>query len=92
MNIPMKSVVPSTEHLLVRGALERILATEAANMPADQILALVAHFLGQLIALQDHRVYTLQMVQEVIQRNIEQGNREMVEAMTRQQDTPEFDA
>jgi hypothetical protein len=88
-DVPLKLVAPSTEHLLVRGALERVLATEGKDVPIDQILAIVAHFLGQLIAVQDHRIYTTELIWTLIERNIRTGNAEMVQSMLSQRNPQE---
>lgn len=45
-----------------------------ADMPAQQILAVVSQFVGQLIALQDKRVMTPDVAMQIVGQNIEIGN------------------
>jgi hypothetical protein len=49
-----------------------------ASMPAEELLAITANFLGKLCAMQDQRRYTSPMVMEIVFKNLEAGNREMV--------------
>jgi hypothetical protein len=44
------------------------------DMPAQRILAITAQFVGQLIALQDHRKITPEMAMQIVGENIEIGN------------------
>jgi hypothetical protein len=78
VNVKTKSVDPSEKHLKFRKALEGALSNGGAELQADEILAITAHFLGQLIALQDQRKYDSEMVMALVTSNIQQGNSEAI--------------
>lgn len=77
----MKSIQPTARHLAFRKALENSIRDHGQELDALDLLAISAHFVGQLIALQDQRTMTPAMVIELVQSNIEQGNREVVEGL-----------
>lgn len=54
--------------------MDALKAQMPANMDAQRILAITCQFVGQLIALQDKRKFTPDMVMQVVQENIEIGN------------------
>lgn len=49
-----------------------------ASMPAEELLAVAANFLGKLCAYQDQRKFTQQQVMEIIIKNLELGNQQAV--------------
>jgi hypothetical protein len=77
----MKSVAPSPAHLALREALHRAIGAEGGAMDVADILAVFSHMVGQLIAMQDQRKVTPAMALQVVQENMQQGNREMVESL-----------
>lgn len=81
MNTKTKSVEPNSKHVAFRKALEHAVAGAGAILQAEEILAITAHFVGQLMALQDQRRYTRQMVLDLVSENIQQGNTEVVDAL-----------
>lgn len=76
-----KSAAPSPEHLAYRKAIEQAMRDHGATLRADELLAVTAHLVGQLIALQDQRVMTPAMAMEIVQTNLEQGNREVIDGL-----------
>lgn len=76
-----KSVKAKPQHVAFRKALERAIAEHGAELQAEEILAVTAHFMGQLIALQDQRKYTGEMVMALVTQNIERGNTEAIEKL-----------
>jgi hypothetical protein len=78
MNTPMKNSAPNALHLAFRKALEEAMRTHGATLQADELLAVMSHCVGQLIALQDQRKMTPAMAMDLVSSNIEQGNREVV--------------
>jgi len=78
VNVKTKSVGINEKHLRFRKGLEGALRDGGADLQADEILAVTAHFLGQLIALQDQRKYDSEMVMALVIENIQQGNSEAV--------------
>lgn len=77
----MKKLVPNEKHKKFRKCLEGAIAMGAKDLPAEEILAITSHFVGQLIALQDKRKYSSEMVMELVHENIVQGNSESVNSL-----------
>lgn len=75
---PMKSVPPGAQHLAFRSALEAAMEAHAKTLDAVDILAILAHLVGQCIALQDQRTMTPAMAMALVSSNIEQGNQEVL--------------
>lgn len=73
----MRSVAPIAEHLAFRKALEAAIADHGSTLDAIEILALLAHLVGQVIAMQDQRTMTPAMAMELVASNIQQGNSEV---------------
>lgn len=76
-----KIAAPSAAHLALRKALEDAMRAHGAELEAQELLAVTAHLVGQLIALQDQRAMTPAMAMDLVGRNIEQGNREVVDGL-----------
>ena len=55
-----------------------VLRMHGAEMPPEELLAVAAYTVGQLIALQDQRTTTPDMAMEIVARNIELGNSEAI--------------
>ncbi len=70
-------MLPTQKHYDLLRAMQSSLAT-APDMPADQILAIAAQFVGQLVALQDCRKITPERAMQIVMGNIEIGNQEAV--------------
>jgi hypothetical protein len=68
----MKTYEPKPEH---KKFLDDLKAQMPPEMPAQDILAIVSQFVGQLIALQDQRVVTPDQAMQLVGQNIEIGNR-----------------
>lgn len=71
--IKMKSKMPSAQHQAFRDDLIAALRKHERLKP-DEMLAVAAYFVGQLIALQDQRSMTPAMAMELVATNIEAGN------------------
>ncbi len=83
----MKTVKPSAEHVAFRDAMLATMRQYAADMPAEEILALTAHMVGQILAIQDQRKMTPAMGMKLIADNIEQGNREAIDGLSKSEGT-----
>lgn len=81
MNVPMKSIEPRPEHRAFRAALEAAIAQHGQTLDVVDLLALVSHLVGQLVALQDQRTMTSAMAMQIVVSNMEQGNREAIEPL-----------
>lgn len=69
-----KSNEPTEEQIALMNAWKQAIGKEGANIPVDQICALASQFVGNLIALLDHRKYTPDMAMQLVAENIEIGN------------------
>lgn len=74
------SEAPSEAHRACMDALKAALGKHGAQLSAVELLALVSQLVGNLVALQDQRVMTVDMCSEIIRLNIEEGNRQAVQA------------
>ena len=78
MNLPMKSTAPTEQQLAFRRSLEASIADHGKTLDAIELLAVLSHLVGQVIALQDQRAWTPETVMELVSSNIEQGNQEVI--------------
>lgn len=70
---------PQGPHEQFYQTMSKTLNTEPfASMPAEELLAVASNFLGKLCALQDQRRYTSAMVMDIVIRNLEIGNQQML--------------
>lgn len=74
-HIPTKVVKPNNNHKKFRDDLLSVIK-KYPDLPSDEILSLVSHFVGQLIAFQDHTKITPEIALEIVRKNIEHGNKE----------------
>lgn len=74
---------PATE--AVKAAREDVIAAIKKHgdaLRADEILALLSHCVGQVIAMQDQRVMTREMALDIVSANIEAGNAEVIAGLS----------
>lgn len=76
-----KAVKPNENHLKFRKELEDAIRKGGLELQAEEILAITAHFVGQLIALQDQRKYNSETIMELVTENIQKGNTEVIEKL-----------
>ncbi|ESY05349.1 MULTISPECIES: hypothetical protein [unclassified Mesorhizobium] len=69
----------SRQHEDLRNGFIAAIREIAPDMPADEILAVVCVFVGQLVALQDQRRFSRESVMELVASNIEAGNRVVID-------------
>lgn len=55
------------------------------NIPPMEMLAVAANMLGKMIAMQDQRSVTPEMAMEVVAKNIESGNMQVLEQLSKTQ-------
>jgi hypothetical protein len=77
----MKSVVATEQHLAYRRALEEAMRQHGQTLDAIDLLAITAHLVGQLVALQDQRTVTPAMAMEVVTSNLVEGNRTVIDRL-----------
>lgn len=69
-------------HEVVYQEIVALVHRHADQMTPMEILAIAANMLGKLLAVQDQRRVTPAEAMEVIARNIEEGNAEMIAQLT----------
>ncbi len=81
----LKSQKPSDMVLAARTALLETLQHYSTNLRADEILALLAHLLGQTLAMQDQYLMTHAQYMDLVVKNIETGNAEAIASVMNSQ-------
>lgn len=66
--------VRDPKHEEFRQELLAVVKAKGETMAADEVLAMVSYLVGQLLALQDQRHYTVEIAMQLVMRNIEAGN------------------
>lgn len=84
---PMKSVTPTAQHIAFRKALEEAIAKHGTTIDATDLLAILSHMVGQVIAMQDQRIYTPEVVMALVSSNIAQGNKEAFDSLMKSEGT-----
>lgn len=77
----MRSIVPTGRHEAFRDVLLAELRRAFADLPAEEMLAVTCQIVGQMIAFQDQRRFTPQAVMNMVQANIEKGNRDAIASL-----------
>jgi hypothetical protein len=77
----MKVTIAKPEHEVAYADLCVLVNKHADALTAVQLLAIAANMLGKLVALQDQREVTSQQAMEIIARNLELGNRQVLDAL-----------
>jgi hypothetical protein len=71
-----KTKLPTPKHLAMRDEMIAVIRKHGSHLPADEILAIAAYTVGQIVALQDQRTMTPAMAMEIVASNIEAGNQQ----------------
>lgn len=74
----MSSKKPTAAHHAFRNDAIALLNKHAGTLDSSEMLALAAHLVGQIVAMQDQRVMTPAIAMEIVAQNIEQGNGEVL--------------
>jgi len=75
---PVATKVFNETHEAARQAMLETLRPFAGEMSIIELVAVASQFLGQLVAMQDGRVYTLEQINDVVTKNIELGNQSII--------------
>ena len=78
-----KKVLPSQRHLDFRSDMIGVIR-KYQDLPAQELLAVTSHLVGQLVALQDQTKFTSETVMLVVSENIQAGNEEVVRGLLTQ--------
>jgi len=78
-----KPVTKPTElvHEVAYQELSDLLKKHAGELRSDELLAVAANMVGKLVALQDKRTVTVAQAMELVARNIQYGNQQMIEQL-----------
>lgn len=69
------------EHTLAYEDIAALLKRHAGKLTALEVLAVASNMVGKLVALQDQRVVTAEVAMEVVAKNLEIGNQEVLELL-----------
>jgi hypothetical protein len=75
---------PNDHHQALMAAFKDAIKTHGMALEPLEWLALASQFVGLLTAAQDSRKYTPDEIMEIVGANIEQGNRDFINAMARE--------
>lgn len=75
-----RSKQPDARHTAYLEELKAALGNSGKDLPAEELLAVTSQFVGMLVAQQDQRRFTPDMVMAIVGRNIEIGNATAIEA------------
>lgn len=74
----MAVVVSKPEHEVVYQELIALVTKHAVGLKAIEILAIAANMVGKLVAMQDQRKTSPTLAMEVVAKNIETGNAQVL--------------
>lgn len=73
-----KNTLIKPQHTAFRNALVNVYREHGKGLDAQEMLALAAQLVGQLLAIQDQRRVSVEMCMEMISANIEAGNAQAI--------------
>lgn len=79
--IRTKTVSPGPAHDAFHSDVCDLLNRHGENLTVEEMLAVASKLVGRLVAMQDQRTMTSEKAMALIERNIEAGNRDMVEQL-----------
>ncbi len=79
----MKSRMATPTHEVAYQDLCSILNKHAGHLTAIEMLAIAANMVGKIVAMQDQRVTTSEMAMAVVAENIEAGNKQVIDGLSR---------
>ncbi len=59
----------------------KLVSKHADELSAIEMLAIASNMVGKLLAMQDQRVTSVDLAKETMVRNIEEGNKQVVEQL-----------
>jgi hypothetical protein len=73
--------IAKPEHEMLYADLCALVSKHADKLSAHELLAVAANMLGKLVAMQDQRTMTPTIAMEIIVRNIECGNKQVLDQL-----------
>lgn len=77
--------IANPEHQVTYLELNSLLRKHAGHLSPIEVLAIAANMLGRLVAMQDQREITPEIAMQVVSKNLQIGNREMVEQLSKEE-------
>jgi hypothetical protein len=71
------------EHEVLYRDLCALLNKHADKVTSRELLAVAANMLGKLLALQDQREMTTDLAMQIVLKNIEHGNKQVIEQLSK---------
>lgn len=71
------------EHEIAYQDLVALVRKHADKLTSLELLAVASNMLGKLVAMQDQRTITPTMAMDVVAKNIEYGNKNLIEELER---------
>lgn len=78
-----KLTPPTEQHLKLREAIIEAIRKAEVDLPAIEILAVISYTVGQILAMQDQRSTTSAMATEIVILNIDAGNADAIDNLSR---------
>lgn len=78
---PERTVQPTLSMEIFRQQLLKLLDQHSGHLDSTVMLGVAAYAVGQMMALQDAKKYKPQQIIELVQNNIELGNKDAVRAV-----------
>lgn len=69
------------QHEVLYQDLCKLVSKHAANVSAQELLAVAANMLGKLVAMQDRRTMSSAIAMEIVAQNLEHGNKMVLDQL-----------
>lgn len=69
------------EHEVAYQDICRLVSKHSAKLTPLEMLAIAANMIGKLVAMQDQRITSSAMAMEVVARNLEHGNKTVIDQL-----------
>jgi len=79
----MKTLTSTLQHERMFQEVIAVVRKYSDNMSSEEMLAVFANITGKVLAMQDQRTMTVPMAMEIIAQNIEAGNQQMQEELSK---------
>jgi hypothetical protein len=76
-----RTVETSTKHEALYQEVIAVIRKYSDEMDNAEILAVVANMTGKVLAMLDQRKYSLEAAMAIVSRNIELGNRQVIDGL-----------
>lgn len=74
-------MLANPEHEVVYQELIALVNKHAAKLDALEVLAVAANMVGKIVAMQDQRKVTPELAMDIVAKNIEVGNNQVIEEL-----------